>query len=89
MVAPLTLLQGESLNVLVAGRRLLIPLSDALAEFVEAYNVKIAVKIIEYWRWFLKFFEHIRLPTSFTKRVEIRRRATKFLILKDVCINNH
>lgn len=42
-----TLLEGETLKVLVDEGRLLAPLSEALLDYEEAYNFEITIEAIE------------------------------------------
>lgn len=63
--ASLTLLKGVSVNVAVAGRRLLGPFSVMPPENEEAYNYEVFMEAIDGWQILvLEFFKHSRLPVN-------------------------
>lgn len=85
MVAYLTLSDGENPSVSIAGRRLVTPLSEMLHEFEETYYVEVATEATRRMRTpFQEFLEHGGLPVNPVEKIEIRRKAKKFLILKEV-----
>lgn len=68
---------GETLSILVAGRKLLTPLPEALLE--NKSNVEITTEATEEWGiLFLDFLEYGRLPDEHSKKVEIRQQQPKF-----------
>lgn len=86
LAVSLSVPDGE-VHVRVAGRRLLTPLSEVLLDLVSkgVRSVEIAIEPIEDWQIpFLDFLERGRLSDNSAKKVEIKRGATKFDILKGV-----
>lgn len=85
LAASLLVSNGEECHITVSRRRLLVPLSKAPSESTpeEVLGIEVEAEQLEDWRApFLDFLERGRLPGSPTKRIEIRRRSTKFVDLK-------
>lgn len=61
------------------------PFSEAPLKFEEAYNVKIAIGTTKNWQTLLlKVLRHMRLFEDPIQKGKIKRRVTKFFVLKDV-----
>lgn len=77
----------EIRRITISRGRLLTPFLETPLElmFEEACGVEIVAEPVEDWRiLFLHFLERGRLPDDPIKRIEGRRRSTKFVILEKV-----
>lgn len=83
LVASLSIPEGKIHSILVTGGKLHIPLPEVLPESEEVYSAEIAKEATEQWCIsFLYFLEWGRLNDGLSKKVQVRRQVTKFVVLK-------
>lgn len=81
----LSIPEGKNHSIGVTRRRLLVPIPEALPKSKEVCSVEVAKEASEYWRiTFLDFPKRGRLPNDPSKKVEVNRQATKFVVLECV-----
>lgn len=85
LAASLSIPRGEERRITISGRRLLIPLFELSPESApeEVFGIEITTEQLKDWQTpFLDFSERGCLPDNPTERIEIRKRSTKFIVLK-------
>ena len=81
--ASLTLLDSKTITITVGERRVLQPLKE-VSDLVPILVVTTKGENEEDWpKPFIAYLQHGRLPEDKVKRIEVRRRATKFVLWKD------
>ncbi|GMQ02073.1 hypothetical protein CsSME_00048471 [Camellia sinensis var. sinensis] len=83
LAASLTLSDSKTITITVGERRVLQPLKE-VSDLVPILVVTTKGENEEDWREpFMAYLQHGRLPEDKVKRIEVRRRATKFILWKD------
>ncbi|XP_028062797.1 uncharacterized protein LOC114266101 [Camellia sinensis] len=83
LAASLTLPDSKTITITVGERRVLQPLKE-VSDLVPILVVTMKGENEEDWREpFIAYLQHGRLPEDKVKRIEVKRRATKFVLWKD------
>ncbi|XP_028096381.1 uncharacterized protein LOC114296288 [Camellia sinensis] len=83
LAASLTLPDSKTITITVGERKVLQPLKE-VSDLVPILVVTTKGESDEDWQEpFIAYLQHGRLPEDKVKRIEVRRRATKFVLWKD------